>query len=182
MAAILSAFLLVTEPGYRVGFSALIADGLAVLLQLLAVWTVTASHRRTGLVLGAALSALAFMTKFSALWAPMAIAAWLAIRKRNGLWLFASTYVVLVAMLIGAAGVVSSGRFFESVFGLSLAGIGAFASRCTRQRSSFAPCSATHQLCGRFFRLRYLASPSISRAGRHRYMTSALSAIFRCSF
>jgi hypothetical protein len=124
MAAILSAFLLVTEPGYRVGFSALIADGLAVLLQLLAVWTVTASHRRTGLVLGAALSALAFMTKFSALWAPMAIAAWLAIRKRNGLWLFASTYVVLVAMLIGAAGVVSSGRFFESVFGLSLAGIG----------------------------------------------------------
>jgi hypothetical protein len=97
IAAILSAFVLITEPGYRVGFSALIADGLAVLLQLLAVWSVTAYRRRTGIVIGAALSALAFMTKFSALWAPMAVATWLTMRKRNGLWLFTSTYVVLVA-------------------------------------------------------------------------------------
>jgi hypothetical protein len=123
IAAILSAFVLITEPGYRVGFSALVADGLAVLLQLLAVWSVTAYRRRTGIVISAALSALAFMTKFSALWAPMAVATWLTMRKRNGLWLFTSTYVVLVATLIGAVGVVSAGRFFENVFGLSLGGI-----------------------------------------------------------
>jgi hypothetical protein len=123
VAAILSAFVLITEPGYRVGFSALVADGLAVLLQLLAVSSVTAYRGRTGIVMSAALSALAFMTKFSALWAPMAVATWLTMRKRNGVWLFTSAYVVLVAILIGVAGVVSAGRFFENLFGLSLAGI-----------------------------------------------------------
>jgi hypothetical protein len=123
MAAILSAFVLVTEPGYRVGFSALVADGLAVLLQLLAVSSVTANRGRTRIVMSAALSALAFMTKFSALWAPMAVMTWLTIRKRNGVWLFASTYAVLVAILIGAVSVASGGRFFENFFGLSLAGI-----------------------------------------------------------
>jgi len=123
LAAILSAFVLVTEPGYRVGFSALVADGLAVLLQLLAVSSVTADRGRTRIVMSAALSALAFITKLSALWAPMAVATWLTIRKRNGVWLFASTYIVLVAILIGAVSVASGGRFFENFFGLSLAGI-----------------------------------------------------------
>src|SRR5262245_8330542 len=123
MAAILSAFLLVTEPGYRVGFSALTADGLAVLLQLLAVSSVTAYRGKTGIVMSAVFSALAFMTKFSALWAPMAVVTWLTMRKRNGVWLFASTYVALVAMLIGIVGVASGGRFFENVFGLSVAGV-----------------------------------------------------------
>ena len=123
VAAILSAFVLITQPGYRVGFSALVADGLAVLLQLLAVSSLTAYRGRTGIVMSAALSVLAFMTKFSALWAPLAVITWLTMRKRNGVWLFTSTYVVLVAVLIGAAGVISAGRFFENVFGLSLAGI-----------------------------------------------------------
>lgn len=123
VAAILSAFVLVTEPGHRVAFSALMADGLAVLLQLLAVWSVTSYRGRTGTVMSAVLSALAFMTKFSALWAPMAVMTWLMMRKRNGLWLFASTYVVLVAIFIGTTGVISEGRFFENVFGLSLAGM-----------------------------------------------------------
>jgi hypothetical protein len=123
IAAVLAAFVLVTEPGYRVGFSALVADGLAVLLQLLAVSSVTTYRRRTGIVMSAALSALAFMTKLSALWAPMAVMTWLTMRKRNGVWLFTSTYVVLVATLIGVASVVSAGRFFENFFGLSLAGI-----------------------------------------------------------
>jgi hypothetical protein len=124
IAAILSAFVLVTEPGYRVGFSAWVADGLAVLLQLLAISSVTSRGRtRTRIVMSAALSALAFMTKFSALWAPMAVMTWLTMRKRNGVWLFASTYIVLVATLIGAVSVVSGGRFFENFFGLSLAGI-----------------------------------------------------------
>ena len=123
IAAILSAFVLVTEPGYRVGFSALVADGLAVLLQLLAVSSVTANRGRTRIVMSAALSALAFMTKFSALWAPIAVMTWVTMRKRNGVWLFASTYAVLVAILIGAVSVASAGRFFENFFGLSLAGI-----------------------------------------------------------
>jgi hypothetical protein len=73
--------------------------------------------------MSAALSALAFMTKFSALWAPMAAMTWLTMRKRNGVWLFASTYLVLVAISIGAVSVASGGRFFENFFGLSLAGI-----------------------------------------------------------
>lgn len=123
IAAILSAFVLVTEPGYRVGFSALTADGLAVLLQLLAVSSVTAYRGRTRIVMSAVLSALAFMTKFSALWAPMAVVTWLTMRKRNGVWLFASTYVALVAMLIAVVGAASGGRFFENVFGLSVAGV-----------------------------------------------------------
>src|SRR4029079_4101938 len=105
VAAILSAFVLVTEPGYRVGFSALVADGLAVLLQLLAVSSVTPNRGRARIVMSAALSALAFMTKFSALWAPMAAMTWLTMRKRNGVWLFASTYLVLVAISIGAVSV-----------------------------------------------------------------------------
>ena len=51
------------------------------------------------------------------------LAASLTMRKRNGVWLFAATYVVLVSTLIGATSVVSAGRFFENFFGLSMAGI-----------------------------------------------------------
>ncbi len=122
-AAILAVSLLITEPGYHAGFSLLLADALSVLLQLGAVSTLVSGAARSRTLAAAALSALAFMTKLSAFWAPMASVLWLAITSPKRLVLFASAYALLVIVLTGAVSLASEGRFFENMFGLSLAGI-----------------------------------------------------------
>jgi len=123
LAAILAAAVLVIDPAYWIGFSGLLADALAVLLQVLAVSTIIDYRGRSGTFIGAAASALAFTTKFSALWAPFAIAIWFATRERTRLWPFISAYVGLVVCMMAIVGVVSNGRFFDNLFALSSAGI-----------------------------------------------------------
>ena len=99
------------------------ADTLPLLLQLLAVAAVARTRRPMIVVAAAALSALAFASKLSAVWAPLAIASWLAVVDRRRLIWFVAAYGGLVAALLTLFGTVTDGRIFENVFGLSMAGM-----------------------------------------------------------
>jgi hypothetical protein len=99
------------------------ADSLPLLLQLLAVAAVAGSRRPAATVAGAALAALAFSAKLSAVWAPLAICVWLAAVDRRRLAWFLAAYGALVGGLLAILGVVSDGRIFDNVFGLSTAGL-----------------------------------------------------------
>jgi hypothetical protein len=99
------------------------ADSLPLLLQLLGVAVVAGSRRPAATVAGAALAALAFSAKLSAVWAPLAICLWLAVVDRRRLVWFLSAYGALVGGLLAILGAVSDGRIFENVFGLSTAGV-----------------------------------------------------------
>jgi hypothetical protein len=74
-------------------------------------------------VAGAALAALAFSAKLSAVWAPLAICLWLAVVDRRRLAWFVLAYGALVGGVLAVLGAVSDGRIFENVFGLSTAGM-----------------------------------------------------------
>jgi hypothetical protein len=99
------------------------ADSLPLLLQLLAVAAVAGSRRRAATVGGAALAALAFAAKLSAVWAPLAICLWLAAVDRRRLAWFLTAYGALVGGLLALFAAASDGRIFENVFGLSTAGV-----------------------------------------------------------
>jgi hypothetical protein len=99
------------------------ADTLPLLLQLLAVAAVAGSRRPAGTVAAAALGALAFAAKLSAVWAPLAICLWLAVVDRRRLLGFLAAYAAVVAAVLVVFGALSDGRLFENVFGLSTAGV-----------------------------------------------------------
>jgi hypothetical protein len=99
------------------------ADSLPLLLQLLAVTAVARSQKPAATVAGAALAALAFAAKLSAVWAPLAICVWLAATDRRRLPWFLVAYGALVGAVLALFGAVSDGRIFENVFGLSTAGL-----------------------------------------------------------
>lgn len=118
----LLAAVMTTGTGLGAGMG-LRADSLPLLLQLLAVAAVAGSQRPGATVAGAALAALAFSAKLSAVWAPLAICVWLAVVDRRRLLWFLAAYGALVAGLLAVFGAVSDGRIFENVFGLSTAGV-----------------------------------------------------------
>jgi hypothetical protein len=118
----LLAAVLTTGTGLVAGLG-LRADSLPLLLQLLAVATVAGSRRPAATVAGAALAAIAFSAKLSAVWAPLAICVWLAVVDRRRLAWFLSAYGALVGGVLAVLGAVSDGRIFENVFGLSTAGM-----------------------------------------------------------
>jgi hypothetical protein len=99
------------------------ADTLPLLLQLLAVAAVAGSRRPGATAAAAALAALAFAAKLSAVWAPMAICLWLAVVDRRRLLGFLAGYAALVGAVLVVFGALSDGRLFENVFGLSTAGV-----------------------------------------------------------
>jgi hypothetical protein len=99
------------------------ADTLPLLLQLLAVAAVAGSRKPTATVAAAALAALAFAAKLSAVWAPLAICVWLVAVDRRRLLGFLAAYAALVGAVLGLFGALSDGRIFENVFGLSAAGV-----------------------------------------------------------
>jgi hypothetical protein len=122
LALALTAMVLTT----RTGLAAMVdlrADMLPLLLQLLAVWIVARTARPAPTVAAAALAALAFMSKLSAVWAPLAIAVWLLGRDRKRFALFSVTWVALGGGLLLLFAGVTDGRIFENVFGLSTSGI-----------------------------------------------------------
>jgi hypothetical protein len=88
-------------------------DSLAVLLQLGAVTTVVRRHSRRATVLAGVLCALAFLAKLSAVWAPISIGLWYAIRSRPRFALFAASYVAAAGLGILAVAVASDGRVFD---------------------------------------------------------------------
>jgi hypothetical protein len=122
IAVALAALVLTTHTGLAAGMD-LRADALPLLLQVLAVALVAGTGGPASTVGAAALSALAVLSKSSAVWAPLAIAVWLlAVDRRRLLW-FLAAYGVLVGVLLAFFGAVTDGRFFVNVFGLSTAGV-----------------------------------------------------------
>jgi hypothetical protein len=128
LASGLAAMLVVTETGLAASMNAR-SDALPVLLQVGAVGLIL--HRRgpSATVGSAALAALALVAKLTAVWAPMAIGLWLVIENRRRLVVFCSAYVGFVVGLLGIFALLSQGRLFQNVFGLSgagLSGVGPF--------------------------------------------------------
>jgi hypothetical protein len=122
VAVALAALVVTTHTGLAAGMD-LRADALPLLLQVLAIALVAGTGSRAFTVGAAALSALALLSKSSAVWAPLAIALWLlAVDRRRLLW-FLAAYGGLVGVLLAFFGVVTEGRFFVNVFGLSTAGV-----------------------------------------------------------
>jgi hypothetical protein len=96
-------------------------DVLPVLLQLAAVALVSRSLTRATITSSALLCALAVLSKASALWAPLAIGAWLLGRERHKLAAFAGSFGAAVALGLVAFQLASDGRMVENVLGLSVA-------------------------------------------------------------
>ena len=102
-------------------------DALPVALQLGGVMLATRGSRRA--TAGAAfLCALAMLSKSSALWAPLAIGLWLAVRDRRRLLLFSICFATMLASALVAFEVLSSGRMSDNILGLSSSGLGGAAS------------------------------------------------------
>lgn len=104
-------------------------DMLPVALQLGALYAVTrrsASPSVRSLSLAGLLCALAFLSKTTAVWAAIALAAWLAVRDRRRLPTFLLSLGGCTLALLAAFEVASDGRMSQNVFGL--AGAGGYAS------------------------------------------------------
>jgi hypothetical protein len=122
IAVALAALVLTTHTGLAAGMD-LRADGLPLLLQVLAVALVAGAAGPGSTVGAAALSALALLSKSSAVWAPLAIAVWLLVVDRRRLGWFLVAFVGFAGGLLAFFGAVTDGRFFVNVFGLSTAGV-----------------------------------------------------------
>jgi hypothetical protein len=99
------------------------ADILPLLLQVLAIGVVAETRSSRATVGAAALAALAFVTKLSAVWAPVAIVLWLLVRDRRRAAWFVGAYVALAGALLGMFAIWSDGRIVENVFGLATSGV-----------------------------------------------------------
>ena len=119
-------------------------DTLPATLQLGAIALVL-TYSTPAIALAGVLCALAFMAKFSALWALAAITLWLFIQRRPRLLaLFLGTSIVATASLVLAFDAVSDGRMTDNVYTLAFAGTsGRLARRefTTLLRSDFGRCS-----------------------------------------
>lgn len=122
LAAALASLVLLTQTGLGTAMG-LRADGLPLLLQLLAVGVVTNSRRPTATAAAGALAALAFTAKLSAVWAPMAIGLWLLVRDRRALVWFTAAYAIVAVALVGVFHLLSDGRMVANVAGLGGAGL-----------------------------------------------------------
>ena len=121
-ALILPALVLTTKTGLATAMD-MRADALPLLLQVLAVWIVASTARRGATVAAAALAAIAFMAKLSAIWAPIAICVWLVTRDRKRLVSFSVSYVAMVGALTLLFTGLTDGRLIENVLGLSVSGV-----------------------------------------------------------
>jgi hypothetical protein len=89
------------------------SDGLALALQLWALWLAGRIGRERGLALAALaglLCALAVLSKLTAMWAAIAIVLWLPWRNRGAWALFIATAVIVVAGAMALAYWASDGR------------------------------------------------------------------------
>lgn len=99
------------------------ADALPLALQLGAVALVERSVRPRSLVVAAALCALAFLAKLSALWAPVAIVAWLSLRHRSRVAWFAGALAIFLLVGTAVFWVWSDGRLASNVSALAFGGV-----------------------------------------------------------
>jgi hypothetical protein len=112
---------LVTDTGVAAATS-LHFDSLAVAFQLAAVAVVAWSRRPWPTAGAGVLCALAFLSKLSAVWAPLAICIWLAWRERARLAPFLGGLVPALAAGLVLFQVASHGRLTRNVLALTLSG------------------------------------------------------------
>ena len=113
--------ILVTNAGF-IAVHGIRGDTLPATLQLGAIALVL-TYSTPAVALAGLLCALAFVAKFSALWALAAIALWLFIQRRPQLLaLFLGTSIVATASLLLVFDAVSDGRMIDNVYTLSFAG------------------------------------------------------------
>ena len=98
-------------------------ESLPTALQLGAVALVAFSSRRAAILFAAALCIVAILSKLDALWAPVAIAAWLLARDRRSLLLFTAAFAAGTVGSLMAFDVASGGRMFTNLFELGGAGL-----------------------------------------------------------
>jgi len=122
IALTLCSCLLLTVPGRLAAFSAR-NDSLPVFLQLSALLLGTRPNARSGLVAAGALSCLAVMSKFSAVWGGLAIAASLLLKRdTRGLFWFVSTAVIMGIGILGLFWLLSGGRIAENLLSFAFVG------------------------------------------------------------
>jgi hypothetical protein len=117
----LVAAILVTPTGLLAATS-IRGDALPVALQLGAVTLALHSSRRATAA-AALLSAIAILSKSSALWGPLAIVLWLAMRERRRLPFFLGCFAGLLGGGLVLFELLSSGRMSQNIIGLSSAGL-----------------------------------------------------------
>lgn len=100
--------------------TAIRGDALPAALQLAAVALVAERRSSRASAAAGSLCALAFLSKTSAVWAPLAIVIWLARAERRRLTFFLGAGLGSLGAGLGVFNAVSGGRFFANVFGLLL--------------------------------------------------------------
>jgi len=119
----LIAGVLVTLPGLLAATTAQ-GEALPVVWQLGAVALVQHSTRRAATVGAAALCTVAILTKLSAVWAPLAIGAWLLLGDRRRLQVFVPSFLVLLTATVAAVQVASGGEMLTNLREVAFAGTG----------------------------------------------------------
>jgi hypothetical protein len=97
-------------------------DVLPVLFQVGAVAVVGARPLKRRPIWAALLCSLALLSRFNALWAPLAIAWWLRSRDRRAMWTFIGAFVGISLAGVGLVNWLSEGRMFDNVARLATAG------------------------------------------------------------
>jgi hypothetical protein len=136
----LAAGILATFPGLLAATTPQ-GDALSVALQLIALGLILHSQRRVATIGAAALCALAVVAKLTAVWAALAILAWLLLRDRRRLVLFGGAFLVLLVTEAGLLELLSGGRMLTNLHAVAFAGsdgIGGFVRSPTRALSLVA--------------------------------------------
>lgn len=97
-------------------------DALPALLQIAALGLVARSSSRWAVAGAGALVALAFLSKVSAIWGLVAVAAYLLLRDRRKVPLFLCVAAAVTAVSFAAVDLVSEGRMHENLLELTFAG------------------------------------------------------------
>ena len=99
-------------------------DALATVLQLAAVLVAAERPTTRRASVAGILCGLAVVTKFSALWAPVALIVWLLVKAwRSAVW-FAVSCVASTVVLLGLFDLISDGRALREIHMFALAGTG----------------------------------------------------------
>jgi len=121
-ALVLCSCVLLTAPGRLAAFSSR-NDGLPVFLQLLALLLGIRPHARSGVMAAGALSSMAVMSKISAVWGGLAIAASLLLKRdTRGLFWFVSAAVIMGTGSLGLFWFLSGGRIAENLLSFAFLG------------------------------------------------------------
>jgi hypothetical protein len=115
-------FVFLTESGY-LAFTTIRGDLLPVVCQLAAVWALRYRIDQQRVAVASFLCALAVMSKFSAIWGPAAITAYLMLRDRRSLLTFVALTAGAIGVAIFACDWLTAGRMHANFAALSVAGV-----------------------------------------------------------